>query len=159
MDPEIAEFARSFRTLANGGEPAGCPRTTTSCSEVGQHVQDFLGVPLNEVEPVTETFPPHQVLDVDVALEALLTEHGGDAARHQRQPPQPHRDLRTSFLYRGMRFGLGAGRVRAARRADRTATGGWSSSGCGEIRIDGVPLVWLQRARTRSTAASATASS
>ena len=77
MDPEIAEFARAFRRLTEDIYRLA-PNEGDSLSEVGEHLQAFLGVPLRNIETVTETFLPHQVADVDQALEALLAEYGGD---------------------------------------------------------------------------------
>ena len=141
VDPEIAEFARSFRALAHAVE-LGLPEDGRELSEVGRHLQDFLGVPINEVDPVTETFLPHQVLDVDVALEALLTEHGGERRGVSGQH-RHHMDL-DDFLYRGS---IRLGPVVYERQAsgpdtDRRIVG----LGFGEIHLEGVPLVWLQRA-------------
>jgi hypothetical protein len=76
MDPEITAFARSYQAfqeaMARAAGGGG-----TQLTPLGQHVQDLLGVPLGEVEPVTESFPAHQTIDADVALEALLAEYGG----------------------------------------------------------------------------------
>ena len=83
VDPEIAEFARSFRTLANGCT-GGCPRTSTSCPRSAGTCSTSSASRCNEVEPVSETFPPHQVVDLDLALEALLTEYARGAARDRR---------------------------------------------------------------------------
>ena len=142
VDPEIAEFARSFRTLAN--EVHRLVPEEDELSEVGRHVQSFLGVPLPEVEPVSETFPQHQVVDLDLALESLITEYAG-ARRGIGGNHRNHVDSFVEFLGGGMRFGLGA--VAYERRptgpgSDRRVV----SFGLGEVRIDGVPLVWLQRA-------------
>ena len=67
MDPEIAEFARSFRAFTEAMTRAAKAERRSS-RQLGQHVQDFLGVALNAIEPVTETFPAHQVIDIDLAL-------------------------------------------------------------------------------------------
>ncbi len=140
MDPEIAEFARSFRTLVN--EVHRLVPEDDELSEVGHHVQSFLGVSLTEVEPVNEAFPQHQVLDLDLALDALVTEYGG-TRRGIHGSHRNHVETFGEFLT-GMRFSLGA--VQYERRptgpdSDRRVV----IFGLGEIRIDGVPLVWLQR--------------
>jgi hypothetical protein len=56
MEPEITEFARSYQAFqeamtraAGGDEPL--------LTSLGEHVQDFLGVPLDEIEPIIEFFP------------------------------------------------------------------------------------------------------
>lgn len=80
MDPEISTFARTFQaftdamgTLAQRQNELGGELT-----EVGGLVQAFLGVDLAEVDPVTEVFPTLQVVDLDLALDALLSEYGGE---------------------------------------------------------------------------------
>jgi hypothetical protein len=144
MDPEIAEFARSFQQFVERmarAADAGVSEET----EVGRHVQDFLGVPVNEVEPVTETFPALQVVDLDLALEALLIEHDG-VRRGIAGANRAHVDTLSDFLirsYGGFTFG--------AVSYERRPTGPHSDRrivafGLGEIRMDGVPVIWLQRA-------------
>ena len=64
MDPEIAEFARSFRAFTKAMTRAA-KSESSELTEIGEHVRDFLGVDVNEIEPVTETFPGHQVVDID----------------------------------------------------------------------------------------------
>ena len=76
MDPEIAEFARSFRAFTKAMTRAA-KAESSELTKIGEHVQDFLGVDVNEIEPVTETFPGHQVVDIDIALEFLLAELSG----------------------------------------------------------------------------------
>ena len=73
--PRSLSSPASYRRLAD--EVHRIAPEVEELSEVGRHVQSFLGVPLTEVEPVSETFPPHQVVDLDLALESLLTEYGG----------------------------------------------------------------------------------
>ncbi len=117
---------------------------TGELTPVGEHVQHFLGVPLNEIEPVSETIPAHQVVDVDLALEALLTEcrgvSHGISGNHK-----AHVDSFVDFFTRSFgTFTLGAVAY------ERKATGPDSDRrviafGIGEIRFDGVPLMWLQR--------------
>ncbi len=80
-------------------------------------MQTFLGVPLTEVEPVSETFPPHQVVDLDLALEALVTEYAG-ARRGIGGNHRNHVDSFSEFLSGGMRVQARRGRVRAP--PDRT---------------------------------------
>lgn len=141
MDAEVVEFARSFRTLSN--EVHRLVPDEEELTEVGRHVTEFLGVPLAEVEPVAETFPPHQAVDLDLALAALVVEHAGrwrGVAGNNRN----HVDSFGEFLAGGMQFRLGA--VAYERRptgpdSDRRVV----AFGLGEVQVDGVPLVWLQR--------------
>ena len=141
VDPEIVEFARSYRALAEAVYRIAPEEH--ELSEVGRHVQTFLGVPLTEVEPVGETFPPHQVVDLDLALEALVSEYAG-SRRGIGGNHRNHVDSFSEFLSGGMGFRLGA--VAYERRptgpdSDRRVV----AFGLGEVRIDDVPLVWLQR--------------
>ena len=64
MDPEITEFARSHQAFQEAMTRAAgsAGRVLTP---VGEQVQEFLGVQLGEVEPITESFLPHQTIDVD----------------------------------------------------------------------------------------------
>ena len=140
MDPEIVEFARSFRRLSEEIHRLADDR---ELSEVGRHVEAFLGVPLAEVEPVSETFPPHQVVDLDLALDSLITEYAG-VRRGIAGSHRIHVDSFGEFLLGMMGFRLGA--VGYERRptgpdSDRRVVG----FGLGEVRFEGTPLVWLQR--------------
>ena len=76
MDPEVAAFARSYRAFTEAMTSA-VEGDRSELTPLGEEIQAFLGVPLNEVEPISESFPPHQAIDVDLALESLLTEHQG----------------------------------------------------------------------------------
>ena len=143
MDPEIVAFARSFRRLSDVAWRIAPEEETLS--ELGEHLQAFLGVDLTSVEPVTETFLPHQVVDVDLALEAMLAAYAG-VRRGVRGANRQHADDFGDFVMH-QRFGLGP--VAYERRAtgpdsDRRVV----SFGLGEVRVDGVPLVWLQRTAT-----------
>jgi AAA+ superfamily predicted ATPase len=140
VDPEIIAFARSYRDLAD----AVYRIAPEELSEFGQHVQSFLGVDVTGVAPVSETFLPHQVVDLDLALEGLLTEYGG-VRRGVRGAHREHVDSFGDLMQ--MRFGLGS--VAYERRAtgpdtDRRVV----SFGLGEVHVGGLPLVWLQRAAT-----------
>lgn len=53
VDPELIAFARSFRNLADAAWRLAPGEE--ELSELGHHVQDFLGVDLTAVEPVSET--------------------------------------------------------------------------------------------------------
>jgi predicted AAA+ superfamily ATPase len=143
MDPEIIEFARSYQTFQEAmARAAGSGGRVLT--PVGEQVQEFLGVQLGEVEPITESFLPHQTIDVDLALQALLAEYGGTrlgvGGSHQAQVDTFEEYLATDFGS----FAIGPVRF------ERKATGPDSERrvvalGLGEVRIDDVPLVWLQR--------------
>ncbi|HSU34947.1 MAG TPA: ATP-binding protein [Propionibacteriaceae bacterium] len=143
MDPEIADFARSFRAFTKAMTRAA-KADLSELTPVGQHIQDFLGADLNEIEPVTETFPSHQVIDIDVALEALVSEL--DGARYGISgPDRAEVDTLTDYLTH-TRAAFGIGPV----AYERQATGPESDRlvvafGLGEVRVDNTPLVWLQR--------------
>ena len=143
MDPEITAFARSYQAFQEAmARAAGAGGT--ELTPLGLHVQEFLGVPLDQVEPVSESFPPHQTIDVDLAMEALLAEYGGTRSGisgSHRDHVESLNDFMTEF------FGsFTVGPVAFERKAtgpdsDRRVV----SLGVGEVRIDGVPLMWLQR--------------
>ena len=143
MDREVTDFARSYQAFheamiraAGGGQPQLTP--------LGEHVQEFLGVALDDVEPITEYFPTHQSIDADLALEALLSEYGGKR-RGISGPHREHVDTFSDFLTEDFAsFALGGVAY------ERKATGPDSDRrivalGLGEVRIHGVPLTWLQR--------------
>ena len=143
MDPETAEFARSFQKFTESMTRLAAVGDSEQ-TEVGRHVQEFLGVPPSDVEPLTETFPTLQVVDLDLALEAMLAEHGG-VRRGIVGANRAHVDTLSDFLTRSFsEFSLGA--VSYERRptgphTDRRVV----AFGLGEIRLDGVPVIWLQR--------------
>jgi hypothetical protein len=143
MDPEIADFARAYRRFVDSMTQA-VEGGAGELTPLGAHVRDFLGLPPNEVEPVTETFPNHQAVDVDIALQALLTEHGG--ARHGISGAnRGHMDSFADYLNRSFAvFELGPvtyERKPTGPDTDRRVV----AFGIGEIHLDGAPLVWLQR--------------
>jgi predicted AAA+ superfamily ATPase len=141
VDPELIAFARSFRTLAH--DIHRLLPEDQELSEIGRHVQSFLGVPLADVQPISETFPPHQVVDLDLALDSLITQYAG-GRRGVAGSHRVHVDSFSEFLLGMMGFRLGA--VAYERRptgpdSDRRVV----AFGMGEIRFHGTPLVWLQR--------------
>jgi hypothetical protein len=143
MDPEIADFARSFRAFTKAMTRAA-KAETSELTAIGEHVRDFLGMDLNEIEPVTETFPAHQVVDIDVALESLLSELAGTRYGIS-GPDRAEVETLTEFLVHS-RVAFGLGSVAYERKAtgpdtDRRVV----TFGLGEVRIDDVPLIWLQR--------------
>ena len=144
MDPEIADFARSYRAFTEemtraaaggGGE----------LTPLGIRVRDFLGVAsLGEVESVSETFPIHQIVDADLALESLLTEASGERYGIS-GPNRAHVDSFADFLLRSF-ADFEPGAVSYERRptgpdSDRRVV----SFGLGQLVLDGVPVAWLQR--------------
>jgi predicted AAA+ superfamily ATPase len=148
MDPEITAFARSYQAFQEA--MARAAGGGTQLTPLGEHVQDLLGVPLGEVEPVTESFPAHQTIDADVALEALLAEYGG-TRRGISGSHREHVESLNDFLTES--YGsFTVGPVAYERRAtgpdsDRRVV----SLGLGEVGIDGVPLIWLQRTASPRT--------
>ena len=143
MDPEIAEFARSFRAFTKAMTRAA-KAESSELTKLGEHVQDFLGVDVNEIEPVTETFPGHQVVDIDVALEFLLAALSG--TRYGISGPRRAEVETLSEYLTHSRAAFGLGSVAYERKAtgpdtDRRVV----AFGLGEVRIDGVPLIWMQR--------------
>lgn len=150
MDPEISAFARTFQaftdamgTLAQRQNELGSELT-----EVGELVQAFLEVDLAEVDPVTEIFPALQVVDLDLALDALLSEYGGERYGIRGQDRShietfPEYLTRTHWAFR--RGPVTYQRMPTGPDTDRRIV----TLGVGHVRIDGVPLVWLQRAANR----------
>ena len=143
MDPDIADFARSYHAFTEAMTKA-FESNASELTPLGEHVRDFLGVDPNSIEPVSENFPAHQVVDIDVALETLLTEL--DGARHGiRGPNKAHVDGFADYLtHTFASFGLGSvayERKSTGPDTDRRVVG----FGLGQVRIDGVPLMWLQR--------------
>ena len=142
MDPEIAAFARSYQAFHEAMDP-GC-RQRAELLPLGEHVQDFLGVPLDEVEPITEYLPAAPVDRCRPGSGGPAGRVRRDAAGHQRLPPGPCRDLHDFLTDYFGSFALGPVAY------ERKATGPDSDRrvvalGLGEVRIDGVPLTWLQR--------------
>lgn len=119
-------------------------------SPLGQRVHDFLGVDLNSVDPVTEAFPPHQVVDVDRAVSQLNGEHSGQVVGIS-GPHRMHVDSFMEFLSRSM-FSFEVGPVSYTRigtgpASDRRVV----SFGVSLLTIDATPLAVLQRAASPQT--------
>ena len=83
------------------------------------------------------------MIDIDLALEALLAERRDPAG--DQGPHRAHVDSLTDFLTDSFgSFGLGPvayERKSTGPDSDRRVV----ALGLGEVRIDGVPLIWLQR--------------
>jgi predicted AAA+ superfamily ATPase len=140
VDPETAEFARAFRRLTEDIYRLA-PNDGESLSELGEHLQGFLGVALRDIEPVTEPFLPHQVVDLDLALETLLTEYDGERLGVSGQQ-RMHMELEDFLHHRWFRVGPVAYERRATGpETERRVVG----LGLGKVLVDGMPLAWLQR--------------
>ena len=144
MDPEIAEFARSYQAFheamtqaAGGGQPRAHPARASTC-------RTSWACRWTRSSRSPSTSPPTRSIDVDLALEALLAEYGGKR-RGISGPHRDHVETFTDFLTHSFgSFGLGPvayERMATGPDSDRRVV----ALGLGEIRIDGVPLIWLQR--------------
>lgn len=143
-DEDHARFARLFTHFVQSMDRlAGSSRG--ELGEAGRHVADFLGVSPEVVEPVVESFLAHQVIDVDIAVESLLAEHGGE--RHG--VLGEHRMHVDSFLellaspHTQARLGpVSYARQRTGPDSDRRIV----TYGMAQLSLDDVPVVFLQRA-------------
>ncbi len=143
MDPEVVEFARSYRNFHEAVTTA-LEGERSELTPLGEEVQAFLGVQLNEVEPISESFPQYQVIDVDMALESLLTEHQG-TRRGIRGADRGHMDTIMDYLTRAY-VNFSVGPVSYERKATGPDTERRVVSiGIGQMIIGDAPLVWLQR--------------
>ncbi len=146
-ETDAARFARLFVDfVATMERTAGAAPTVLG--EAAQHVTAFLGVAPDAVEPVVESFLPHQVVDVDIAVEALLAELGG--ARHgvlaqHRMHVDSFAELLTSSHGQARLGPVSYARQRTGPDSDRRVV----TYGMGELLLDGVPVVLLQRAAAR----------
>jgi len=150
MDPEISAFARTFTAFTEAMIQLAHRQdeTRSELTEIGEHVQGFLGVDVAEIEPVTEIFPTLQVVDLDIALDALLAEYGGERYGISGQH-RAHVDTFPDYLSRA----YGQFR-RGPLTYQRMPTGPDSehrivTMGIGLVRVEGVPLAWMQRAASR----------
>ena len=144
MEPDLDAFARSFHAFTEHMTKRAQAQQVGGLNELGTQVQEFLGVDLTEVDPLTETFPPLQVVDLDLALSALLEAHGGERFGIV-GPNRNHVESMTEFLTHGhwpYRPGpVGYQRMPTGPDSERRVV----AFGGGRLRRDGVPLVWLQR--------------
>jgi hypothetical protein len=151
---QLAVAARRFFEDIHSDFADGAEELT----QLGHEVQAFLGVPVTGVDPISEEFPQHQVVDVDLALERLLQIYGGrqlgvaganrahvqsmtDLLTHQHSPfklgPISYSRLASGpdSERRVVTYGLGMLRV------DETLRGSGSSS------LPAGAVVFLQRGR------------
>ncbi len=143
MDAEMTEFATNFKRFLEAmtvAAEAGGKELT----ELGALVEEFLGVPLSDVDPVTESFPTHQAVDLDVALEAVLTDLGGrligvsGPMRHGVES-FPEFLQRTEWNFRP--GAVSYARIPTGPDTDRRVV----YCGLGLLSFGGTPVVWLQR--------------
>ena len=147
MDDETRAFARSFTRFVRAMEKIADEdeAATEELTELGVRVRDFLGADPTTVEPVVETVPEHQVVDLDLALEFLLADLGGERIGVH-GVDRGHVEGFTEYLVRShYPFRPGAVSYR------RMPTGPASDRrvvvlGIGLVELAGRPLVWLQRA-------------
>ena len=143
VDAEMTEFATNFKRFLEAmtvAAEAGGKELT----ELGALVEEFLGVPLSDVDPVTESFPTHQAVDLDVALEAVLTDLGGrligvsGPMRHGVES-FPEFLQRTEWNFRP--GAVSYARIPTGPDTDRRVV----YCGLGLLSFGGTPVVWLQR--------------
>ncbi|MFP5283128.1 MAG: AAA family ATPase, partial [Actinomycetes bacterium] len=144
MDPQTAALARSVRRFLETVQ-AELDHSGEELTPLGRTVQEFLGVELSAVEPITEQFPPHQAVDLDLALESLLAAHDGRLLGVA-GPDRAHLESITDFLrYSHFRFAPGPVsyiRMPTGPGRDRRVV----AFGLGLLQLDHVPLVVLVRA-------------
>jgi len=150
MDLEITKFAQTFHVFCEAMERLAQSHAESSSelTEVGVSVHDFLGMDVAEVEPVTETFPALQVVDLDLALETLLAAYGGErygiiGPNRAHIETFPEYLTRTHWPFR--RGPVSFQRMPTGPDSDRRVV----TLGIGQVRVGNSPLVWLQRAANR----------
>ena len=75
MDDETREFARSFTRFVRAMELlARKEEDAEELTELGARVRDFLGCDPTTLEPVVETIPEHQVVDLEPTSSATAGE-------------------------------------------------------------------------------------
>ena len=143
MEPDVAEFATTFHrfmeAMSRQGDRSG------ELTELGELVASFLGVPLADVDPVTEAFPTHQIVDVDLALETVRTENDGRLVGVSGGAFKSSVDSFGELLER-VHWSFKPGPVAYVRMptgpdSDRRVIG----FGVVLVHIDDQPVVWLQR--------------
>jgi hypothetical protein len=147
MEPDVDEFAHTFNRFMIAMSQRGY--RSGELTELGELVADFLGVPLDDVDPVQEVFPTHQIVDVDLALETLRTEHGGRLIGVGGGAFKAQVDAFSELLER-VHWAFKPGPVSYVRMptgpdSDRRVVG----FGVVLVHVDGEPVVWLQRTPSR----------
>ncbi|MDN5769645.1 MAG: ATP-binding protein [Microlunatus sp.] len=141
--PDVAAFAATFSRFLE--VMVGHADTGGDLTDIGREVVDFLGVALTEVDPVVEAFPPHQIVDVDLALDLIRSEHRGRLVGVSGGVGKHGLDSFTEFLERShwnFRLGsVGHVRVPTGPDSDRRVVG----FGITLVLVDGEPIVWMQR--------------
>lgn len=137
---EFAQVFQEFLEVMTAEAGGGADRL----SILGERVQEHLGLPLRDVDPVTEEFPAHFTIDVDRAVETLNDRHGGTRLGVF----GPHRDHVGSFLdlLLGRTFRFEPGPINHVRKptgpdSDRRVV----SFGIALLRYDDVPIAALQQ--------------
>ena len=142
MEADLTEFASTFQRFL---EAMANESHTSSLTEIGREVAEFLGVSLSEVDPLVETVPPHQVVDVDAALDRVRAEHGGRLIGVSGGAHRTGLDSFAEFLEQShWNFRTGAVayvRMPTGPDSDRRVV----SFGITLVTIDDEPVVWLQR--------------
>lgn len=147
MDPQTAAFAITFQTFLEAMNTAAAGGVG-GLTPLGERVQDFLGVELNTVDPTTETFPAHQVVDLDLALDSMVTTYDGQRLGVS-GINRAHMDSLGDYLVHA-HWPFDVGPVSYQRRPTGPATDRRVVAfALVLMRVDGVPLVFLQRAANR----------
>ena len=143
---DTAEFARLFTRFIQTMTQAADDQGGRGLTALGEKVSGFLGVDLNTVDPVTELFAAHQVVDLDLALEQLIHDHHGErfgvSGLHRGQLDT---FARSSCTARTPTSGS-ARSASSVRRPGPTATAAWSRSGWPSSASGISPWCALQRA-------------
>lgn len=144
MDKDVAEFAYTFSSFMEAMIRA-TQGGLNSLTPLGQAVQDFLGVELGTVDPVTEHYPQHQVVDLDYAAQQLVERNGGTVVGVT-GADRMHVDSFQEFLMQShWNYDVGPvgyTRIATGPTTDRRVI----AIGISMQRLDGVPLVAMHRA-------------
>lgn len=140
---DVPEFARTYEKFMQAMMKAA-QGGAASLTPLGQTVRDFLGVEITSVDPVTEHYPAHQVVDLDFAAQHLVEVNGGELVGIT-GADRMHIDSFQEFLLQA-HWGFETGpvsytRVATGPRTDRRVV----SIGLSMLRLNGTPLVALHR--------------
>ncbi|MEZ5191888.1 MAG: hypothetical protein R2734_04880 [Nocardioides sp.] len=143
------DFLDEAVAYARSQADAGAPR-------VGERLQEFLGVPPAHLPVVRLDVPPHQFVNLDVAMDELVETHGGGLTLGIGGGDQRHHQTFGDMVQGRGHWSVTVGAV----DRDRENTGPHSSRevvtmGIRLFRYDGVPVAALQR-RTNPQYGSAT---